>query len=330
MKALSAAAVVQVPIQRVVIGERRRSSLGRIQSLKRSIAAHGLIHPILLRGDVLVAGHRRLEACRALNWKTIPARQVDRLSDDELRAIELEENTAREALSDFAASKARLAEIRQAEADLKAKAKAEQVFNHVGRKPSTGGRPKKPEARPAVAAETGISPAEQVRVERHVELAEQFPFMQRHGWVQHTVLEAGVELEKLPPRDRSQVAALLDQDAIPPKTAIGMLSNVAKMHADERRELFEQARSDDDLVRRTALTRAAAVPPPVDPGLTLLGDAENALRRAVKACRTPGFKPLIEDLATTATRVYTDFQEANAHARRTDSSPTNGHPEVPA
>jgi hypothetical protein len=35
----------------------------------------------------------------------------------------LDENTMREALSDFASSKARLAQIRQAEADLKAKAK---------------------------------------------------------------------------------------------------------------------------------------------------------------------------------------------------------------
>ena len=66
----------------------------------------------------VIAGLKR---CRSLNWKTIPARQVERLSDDELRAIELDENSAREALSTFEASKARLAQIRQAEADLKAK-----------------------------------------------------------------------------------------------------------------------------------------------------------------------------------------------------------------
>jgi ParB family chromosome partitioning protein len=333
---VSTAAVTQVPIQRVVVGERRRQSLGRLQSLKKSISDHGLIHPILLRGDVLVAGHRRLEACRALNWKTIPARQVERLTDDELRAIELEENTIREALSDFAASKQRLAQIRQAEADLKAKAKEDAVSvstrNENSKRGRREGRPKgtKAGSKRDVAEQTGISPAEQVRVERHVALAEQFPFMQRTGWVQHSVLEAGVELEKLPSRDRSQVAALLDQDAIPPKTAIGMLKNVINMNTDERRSLFEQAKSDDDVTRRTALTRAAAVPAPVDPGLTLLGDAENALRRAVKACRTAAFKPLIENLSATTTRVYTDFQEANAHARRTNSPATNGRDEASA
>ena len=88
--AISLAEVVAVPINSIVIGARRREKLGRLQALAKSIATRdGLIHPILLRGETLVAGHRRLEACRSLNWKTIPARQVDRMSDDELRASKL-------------------------------------------------------------------------------------------------------------------------------------------------------------------------------------------------------------------------------------------------
>jgi ParB/RepB/Spo0J family partition protein len=333
---VSGAAVVEIPIGQIVIGERRREKLGRLQVLKKSIETHGLIHPILLRGNTLIAGRRRLEACRLLKWKTIPARQVDRMSDDDLRAIELEENTVRENLNDYATSKARLAQIRQAEADLRAKAKAE--AENVSdseriKKTNKRGRPKGRDvaSQRSVAEATGISQTEVSRTERHVELAERYPFMQRGGWVQHTVLEAGVELEKLPPRDRSELAALLDQDAIPPKTAIGIVRNVANMDATDRQSVFDQARSDDELERRTALTRAAAVPAPVDPGLTLLGDADSALRRAAKVCRAPDFKPLIEALAVETTRLYADFQEANAHARRrTDPPPADGHPEATA
>jgi len=127
MKQVSIAEVIKVPIDSIVVGERRRQKLGRVQSLANSIAARGLIHPLLLRGNQLVAGRRRLEACRRLGWKTVTVRRVDGLTDDELRAMELEENTEREALTDFETTKARLAEIRQAEADLKREAAEEEL-----------------------------------------------------------------------------------------------------------------------------------------------------------------------------------------------------------
>jgi ParB family chromosome partitioning protein len=230
MNAVSSAAVVQVPIQSVVIGQRRREKLGRLQVLANSIKTHGLIHPILLRGDTLVAGHRRLEACRSLNWKTIPARRIDRMTDEELRAVELEENTAREALSDYATSKARLAQIRQAEADIKARAtvaKADLPPSSGAKSAPRGrGRPKRDSpSREAIAAETGIGKTAQVEIERHVALAERYPFMQRSGWSRHHVLDAGDQMERVPDEDQSSIAALLDQDGIPPEKAIELLTH---------------------------------------------------------------------------------------------------------
>ena len=54
-----------------------RADLADIDGLQRSIAEKGLIQPILVRphGGVyeLVCGHRRLEACRRLGWRRIPA-----------------------------------------------------------------------------------------------------------------------------------------------------------------------------------------------------------------------------------------------------------------
>jgi hypothetical protein len=170
MNAVSSAEMTLVPISQIVVGIRRREKLGRIAVLAKSIAEHGLIHPILLRGDTLVAGHRRLEACRSLNWRTIPARQVERMSDDELRAVEVDENTARENLSDFG-SKARLAQIRRPKPpSRRGEAGAgPKRFRHDGKNPR--GLPAGGRRNPAayhVADGTGISRAGQHRVERRV------------------------------------------------------------------------------------------------------------------------------------------------------------------
>jgi ParB/RepB/Spo0J family partition protein len=91
----ASAVVEQIAIHRIKVGLRRRKELGDLESLKASIEAHGLFHPILLRGedDKLVCGRRRLEACRALGWKTIPAQRVDGISDEEIHKFELAENS---------------------------------------------------------------------------------------------------------------------------------------------------------------------------------------------------------------------------------------------
>ena len=71
----------------------------------------------------------------------------------------------------MAASTARLAEIRQAEADLKVKAEKELSGTTGTRKSSTGGRPKgrTPGSKNDVAEATGISKPERARLEKHVE-----------------------------------------------------------------------------------------------------------------------------------------------------------------
>src|SRR5579862_2576778 len=98
-------------------------------------------------------------------------------------------------------SKARLAEIRQAEADLKTKAKdtdtelrTDSARNSVPGKPASRprGRPTEPASERQVAKATGIPPTTQREIAKHVEFAEAFPFMQRSGWLQHSVLEAGI------------------------------------------------------------------------------------------------------------------------------------------
>jgi hypothetical protein len=259
------------------VGERRRKSFGGLASLKRSIETSGLLHPIVLRnGHQLVAGARRLESCRQLGWATIPARRVESMTDDELRTIEIEENEQRLALADYDSSRQRLAEIRQAEADARAET--------IGGAPTVSGKrgPKrKPGSKKDIARRTGVSPKGQKRVADHVAIAEAFPFMQKPGWKQYTVLEAGERLAELPKKEHALIAILLDQPYVQPKAAIKILSTLVKLEAAARSEIYDLAKSPDSEDRSLALTKAAELPKEPHACLLCLIEA----RRHLAKCR---------------------------------------------
>ncbi|MGE5147438.1 MAG: ParB N-terminal domain-containing protein [Candidatus Eiseniibacteriota bacterium] len=73
----SQAARDQRPIGEITIGERHRGDLGDIAALAASIEDIGLLNPITVdESDRLLAGARRLAACKQLGWKQIPVRVV--------------------------------------------------------------------------------------------------------------------------------------------------------------------------------------------------------------------------------------------------------------
>src|SRR3974390_248836 len=78
---------------------RQRRGPDEIPILAESISRLGLIQPIVVtRSFDLVAGERRLEACRLLGHTHISAQYVDEVEEHPLRAIELEENIKRSQL----------------------------------------------------------------------------------------------------------------------------------------------------------------------------------------------------------------------------------------
>lgn len=80
--------------------DRQRKDLGNIKELEESIAAIGLINPIVVtREGRLVAGERRLTACRNIGWTAIPVQFAEDLEPLQLHLIELEENIKRKALT---------------------------------------------------------------------------------------------------------------------------------------------------------------------------------------------------------------------------------------
>ncbi len=67
---------MKIPIENVIINEeeRIRRDPGDITSLEASIRKVGLLNPILVdEENRLIAGFRRLQACRAIGWEEIEA-----------------------------------------------------------------------------------------------------------------------------------------------------------------------------------------------------------------------------------------------------------------
>lgn len=60
-------------IAAIKVGHRHRKDMGDIKELAASIEAVGLLHPVVVNKDLaLIAGERRLEACKLLGWQEVP------------------------------------------------------------------------------------------------------------------------------------------------------------------------------------------------------------------------------------------------------------------
>ena len=92
---------MQVLIKDIKIKKRVRKDLGDLEMLKDSLKRFGLMNPITINSqNELVAGHRRLEAAKALGWISIDAVQVDTKDKLLLLELELEENVQRKPFTD--------------------------------------------------------------------------------------------------------------------------------------------------------------------------------------------------------------------------------------
>ena len=79
--------------------DRQRKTLRGMDELIASIDSIGLINPITVTPEgVLIAGERRLEACRALGWTAIDVHIMEPEDTARAHIIELEENAKREPL----------------------------------------------------------------------------------------------------------------------------------------------------------------------------------------------------------------------------------------
>ena len=87
---------MKIKIDRVIVPpDALRKNLGDIEGLMGSIEEWGLLHPIVLNQDfVLIAGLRRLEACKRLAWDSIPFTQIN-VESGEVIYLAVDENIKR-------------------------------------------------------------------------------------------------------------------------------------------------------------------------------------------------------------------------------------------
>jgi len=87
---------MKVPLDTIIVKERVREDIGKLDSLMDSMQRHGQFNPVTItRENELIAGHRRLLAARKLGWQYIDVSITDRSSDIEKLELELEENIHR-------------------------------------------------------------------------------------------------------------------------------------------------------------------------------------------------------------------------------------------
>lgn len=93
--------MMKVKIDDIHVKERLRAQPGDLSVLKESIKQVGLIQPLIINEkNELLCGHRRLLACKELNWDEVEAVVLE-VNEDRVKQLELEyhENIARQNLS---------------------------------------------------------------------------------------------------------------------------------------------------------------------------------------------------------------------------------------
>lgn len=85
-----------VGIDKIVVGDRIRKEFGEIKELAEDIRENGLINPpVVNKNYELLAGERRLLACKSLGWSQIEVRMMDTRDAEHELNIEISENEVR-------------------------------------------------------------------------------------------------------------------------------------------------------------------------------------------------------------------------------------------
>lgn len=110
----------------------RLHSPEQIEKLKASLQEFGWMVPILInKQGVVIAGHGRLEAAKALGYKTVPVIRHDTLTKEQEQAYRLADNRITEMGEwDMAKLEAELASLQEANFDLDVTGFDLKHFNH--------------------------------------------------------------------------------------------------------------------------------------------------------------------------------------------------------
>gem|GEM_PF-2134558 len=242
-------------ISEIIVGERARRDYGDIEGLAKSIKEHGLIHPIVIdSNNTLVAGGRRLEACKALGWTEIEVKDIGEITPKKLRRIELEENIRRKdlAVNEYERSKqlVELAELVAEELREENKKKDAEVDTdiscEIARNP---GRPKSENSIREMARSIGVPPKTLHDSQSHTKAVERYPELEELPKMK--AIETAKTLDKLPEEERgSYVDSIVKTFNVIPSLAEKMKTmpvpelrdTIKKLEEIDKRDKEEDAR----------------------------------------------------------------------------------------
>lgn len=321
----------RLAIADIRVGKRLREDLGDLHDLAVSIDNRGLIHPIVVDGDnLLIAGHRRLKACKILGHEKIDTRSLGELTREERVEIELEENTKRKNLTAFEAAKVQHTEVEVARKVIEKEKAEEKAEPKVGKngvsvpprdKNPKGGRPRgsgKDEATVReVEKRTGISKGQQKRDTVHVETVERFPFMSVASWSQKDVLRAKGLVEGVESTEDAELERLMSEQGAPlaPTIVLPILERLSALTPKLRREIYTLHKSEDQLDRFHAIQIAADKELHPDPREVPLAMAIKELRRCVR--KRDGLKERYVDLLDDARKLANDTEKQRQSCHKT-------------
>ncbi len=304
--------ITRMKVSDITIGERRRTEMGDIAGLAKSIQEFGLLHPIIVDDEgVLIAGGRRLAAMQRLGFEDVPVRRWQTLGADDRRIIELEENLQRKDLTAYERSR-NLTEL----AETAAKVDREEFRPESGQK--VAHRPVEPGSLARVAERIDVPKQTIHDAQKHVAAAERYPLLQGPGWKQYRAMEAAEALDRLPESERNVVINLVDEPGIDPQTAVKIMTHIANKPASERKSILDLASSGDDRDRALAHTKAVELPPMPDPRYVPLTSVLDTFKRCIKAYPDD---PETVELRELSERVKALIERINErHKRRVESA----------
>lgn len=90
----------RIPVSQILVEDRIRKDFGNIQELADDIKENGLINPPVVNRDFrLLAGERRLRACKELGWDQIEVRIMNTRDAEHELNVEISENETRKGFS---------------------------------------------------------------------------------------------------------------------------------------------------------------------------------------------------------------------------------------
>jgi ParB family chromosome partitioning protein len=269
----------ELRIDKIFIDNRFRKDMGDLRGLAQDIDDLGLIQPVVVTpANKLVAGGRRIEACKLLGWETIPVTVIHTLADavDALKA-ECSENTFRK---DFTPTEA--AAIRDAIAEAIKPIADERKKSGLPSTKLVEGSESERQTRNVAAKGTGYSGSTLDKVDKVIAVAQDEAQSEE---VRGTAREALVEMDttgKVDGAFRKAMAAIKKQPPTPEQLAAH--HETEKLVA-EQETLNRYSRAVDALTNFLSYAKTFT-PPKLPDTYVSIGELKNRLSAATDIVNT--------------------------------------------